>query len=639
MKIVTVIPLQKSSFKEELTYFTSQNIAIGDIVDISIRNKNILGFVISSEEITGNKSDIKSLPFNLKKIQGKKKKSIFLKEFIESTFIIGKYFVSKRNLSISSLIPSIFLEKYEYISKIENNTKEKENIQTNIKSEKLLFQAPLSERIDFYKILIRSSFAEKKSIFIVLPNEHEIEIFYEMLSKGIDDFTFKIHSGLSPKKQIEKFKEILISEHPVLILGTAPFLSIPRKDFGTIIVENENTNSYKMIVRPYFDLRIFAEIYASKINAKFILSDSLLRYESIAKKDIDNFSEVLPLSYKINFEGQIEISEKQKEFKILENNTIKEIQNKITNNENVFIFSLRKGLATMTVCKDCNERVNCEICQSPLVLYISNNNKKRLFICNKCKKGKNPETTCSRCGSWNLVPLGIGTDTVYEEIKKIFPKTKIFKLDKEIAKNTNGAQKIINEFEQENGAILIGTEMATYYIKNKIPLSIIASFDSLWSIPNFKIGEKIIKILTFIISKTKDKLIIQTKNDQDHAIISIINENLISFVREELEDRKNLGYPPYNRFIKISHLGNKNEIEGAKKYLEEIFKEYNIEIFSGFITKIKDKYITNTLIKMPYVKWSLPELTNNASIDENLLNKLLSLPKEFSVKIDPEDII
>ena len=631
MKIVTVIPLQKSSFKDELTYFTSQNIALGDIVDISVRKKNILGFVISSEEIKGNKSDIKNMPFNLKKIQGAKKNSIFLKEFLESTFLIGKYFVSKRNLSISSLIPSVFLEKYDDLSKTKNLTKIKENTSENIKSEKLLFQAPISSRIDFYKILIRSSFAEKKSIFIILPNEHDINIFSEMLSKGIENFTFSIHGNLSPKKQIEKFKEIISSSHPVLILGTAPFLSIPRRDLETIIVENENTNAYKMISRPYFDLRIFAEIYASKINAKLILSDSLLRFESIARKELDNFSEVHPLSYKINFEGKIEIPEKQKEFKILEDSTIKEIQDRISNKENIFIFSLRKGLATMTVCRDCNEIVNCDQCQSPLVLYISNTSKKRLFICNRCRKEKNPETTCSRCGSWNLISLGVGTDTVFEEIKKIFKKTKIFKLDKEIAKNTSGAEKIINEFEKEKGAILIGTEMALYYIKDKIPLSIVASFDSLWSIPNFKMSEKIVKLLTSIISKTKNKLIIQTKNAEDSAILAVKNENLSSFIKEELEDRKNLNYPPFNRFIKISHLGNKDEIENTKKYLEEIF--------SGFIAKIKDKYVTNMLIKLNYEKWSLPELSNNASVDENLLNKLLSLPKDFLVKIDPEDII
>jgi len=181
--------------------------------------------------------------------------------------------------------------------------------------------------------------------------------------------------------------------------------------------------------------------------------------------------------------------------------------------------------------------------------------------------------------------------------------------------------------------------MAFFYLKEKIPLSIIASFDSLWSIPNFKMGEKIIQLIISIAAQTRDKLIIQTKNESDPAILALKTENLSSFIHEELEDRKKLDYPPFKRFIKITYLGDKNETKNAKKFLEKTFKEYNPEIFSGFIAKIKDKYVTNMLIKIKREKWSLPELSANSSIDQNLSEKLLSLPPVFSVNVDPEDII
>jgi primosomal protein N' (replication factor Y) len=209
----------------------------------------------------------------------------------------------------------------------------------------------------------------------------------------------------------------------------------------------------------------------------------------------------------------------------------------------------------------------CEKCSAPLVLYLSRDGKKRMFSCNRCKKEMSSETMCSNCKGWNLMPMGVGTDTVFEEVKKHFPETKIFKLDKESAKTNTGAEKIVKEFEENRGAILIGTEMTFFYLKNKIPLSIIASFDSLWSIPNFRMSERIIQLIISMISKTDKKLIIQTKNDKDRAIVALINENLLFFIREELEDRKKLGYPPYMRFIKIIHLGNKEESIEAKRIL------------------------------------------------------------------------
>ncbi len=262
-----------------------------------------------------------------------------------------------------------------------------------------------------------------------------------------------------------------------------------------------------------------------------------------------------------------------------------------------------------------------------------------MFLCNRCKEEKEGDTACASCGSWNLIPLGIGTDTVYEEVRKLFPKTSIFRLDKESAKTAAGAKKTIKEFSENKGAMLIGTEMTFFYLKEKVALSVVASFDSLWSIPNFKMSEKIIQIILSTIGLTEEELLIQTKNDEDVIIQSIKSGNLMPFVREELEDRKKLDYPPFKRFIKITHTGDKEETRAARKVMEEMFKEYYPEIFSGFVSRIKGKYITNALIKLETNKWSLSELSNGSSIDENLLIKLLSLPPSFEIFVDPEDLL
>ncbi|MDP1729264.1 MAG: hypothetical protein Q8L27_03620, partial [archaeon] len=303
MKIVTVIPLKRGILKEELTYFSAQKIPIGSIVSVPVRNKKILGLVILIEDVSKIKSNIKNMDFNLKKIIEIKKQSIFKKEFIESAQLTSKYFLSKINVGINSLLPTVLKDKYDEIA----NLVKKNNLTLppllpgeglgevkKIKSEKLLFQAKLEDRISFYKTLIRESFAKKKSIFFVLPTEHDIKIFSELLSIGIENFFITLYGNQSRKKQLENIKKIIENTHPVIIVGTAPFLSIPRWDFETIILEHESSNAYRMISPPHFDLKIFAEIYASKINAKFIMADSLLAFETIARKETDNFGEVYP---------------------------------------------------------------------------------------------------------------------------------------------------------------------------------------------------------------------------------------------------------------------------------------------------------------------------------------------------------
>jgi primosomal protein N' len=649
MKIVTVVPLKKGAWKEDLTYFSAKDVPDGSIVTIPFRNKKVLGLVTGVENAGHAKSSIKSMSFNLKKIINVKEHLVFRKEYLDSIIETSKYFVSNKNNGITTLIPAVFRENYDKLVDMGVKLPLPSLVPKSLKPEKILFQAPFDERISSYKTLIRGSFAQKKSVFIVLPTQFDIDKFTNQLSKGIEQFTFSIHSGINSKKNLITCEKILVSAHPVLVLGTSPYLSIPRQDIETIIFEHESSSAYRMIAKPHFDLRTFVEIYASKINAKFILADEILHFETIGRKDIDNLSSLHPLSFRINFDGEIIISGKEparaggEKFKILSDETIREIQNAIAKKKSVFIFSLRKGLATMTMCKDCGDILSCERCGAPLVLYLSHQGKKRMFVCNKCMENKDGDIACASCKSWNLMPLGVGIDTVYEEIEKLFSKNKdkikIFKLDKESTINTKNAEKILKEFNDNPGSVLIGTEMAFFYLKEKVPLSVVASFDSLWSIPNYKMSEKIIQIILSLINNTDEKLIIQTKNENDEIIKAIKTGNLLSFVREELEARKKLEYPPYKRFIKITHLGDKEQTTKAKKILGEIFQEYSPLIFSGFVARLKDKYVTNALIKINPKKWSIPEISTGSSLDENLLAKLLSLPPTFNIFVDPEDLL
>ncbi len=647
MKIVTVIPFKDIPNREDLTYFSSKDVKNGDIVSVPIRGKATLGIVIETKDVDDVKSDVKSMPFNLKKVEDVKEKSIFSDKLIDSIHKTGEYFVVSKSKVSEIIIPAIVKNNYDKISPFYKEIPKGEEKETNIKLEKLLLQSNFLDRISIYKTLIRGSFAEKKSVYIVLPGENDIENFYKELSKGIENFTITIHSGISPKKTLEKIKDIMTKDHPLLIIGTAPFLSIPRNDLGVIILEQESSNFYKTIKKPYLDLRTFVEIFSTKIKAKLIFGDTLLRFETIGRKETEGLNELYPMSFRTNFREEIIISgrereENEKEFRIFNNQALEEISKSIERRERIFIFSLRKGLATQTVCRDCGEIITCDKCLVPLVLYLSKDKKKRMFACNKCGDEKSSDLNCGRCGGWNLFPLGIGTDTVIQEINKYFKKdlgVKIFKIDRESIKTEKELKSILSDFEQKGPSILVGTEMALMYMKEKVDLSVISSFDSLWNIPNFRMSEKIIKLLLGLISKTEKKIIIQTKNHKDPILKSLLEENFSNFVRNELEERKTLHYPPFYRFIKVSFVGDKKNTEKARTVLKEIFEEYNPEIFSGFISKQKEEYVTNALIRIESRKWCLKELSSTGIIDEDLKNKLSLLPSEFTIGIDPEDLL
>ncbi|MEJ0002166.1 MAG: hypothetical protein WDN09_03275 [bacterium] len=476
MRIVTIIPLQKGAFIEDLTYFTAKDIGPGEIVSVPLRAKKILGLVVSSDEVSDTKGDIKTMSFDLKKVDDTLGSSAFRPEYLQSAMDCAEYFASKKNDAITALLPQVLRENYDKVAANKNQSLITRNLREGfkeIRAEKLLLQLPLEERISMYKTLIRESFAVKKSIFIVLPNDREVKLFFGQLSRGIENFAFALHPGLPAKKLLEQYGKIMADAHPVLIVGTAQFLAVSRYDIGTIILENESSSGYRMLSRPHFDLRFFAEAFAGSIGARFVLADTMLRFDTVARKETDGLSEMRPLSYRLSFEGGIEISEREKKFAVLTEKNAADIEETIARGKNVFIFSLRKGLATMTVCRDCNEPLMCKNCGAPVVLYLTRDGTKKIFICNRCKTEMESDTICPKCGSWNLMPLGIGTDTVAEAVRKMFPPDKdgaavpVFQLDRETAGTKTGAEKIVKEFEASGGAILVGTEMALIYLARK----------------------------------------------------------------------------------------------------------------------------------------------------------------------------
>lgn len=642
MNILTVIPLKKTSFKEELSYFSLSKIAIGSIVRVKLRNQNILALVIDSKNASHIKGEVKKLDFKIKKIEEIKEISFFKNTYIEAILKTSEYFVSNKSFVASYLIPNIIKENYDEITKIYKSKIENNNI-NNLKSEKLLFQTNTRERIDYYKTLIRSNFANKKSIFIVLPTENDVIYFEENLKKGIDDFVISLYSSLPNKKLLERIKKIGIEDHPILILATAPYLLLPRNDIDTIILEKENSNSYNTVANPYIDLRVFVESYAFLNNTKLILASDLLRFETLAKKEFEHINEVKNLSYRIFDNLEIEIKPRIKQedgiFKIFNESTIKEIKDAISKNKKVFIFSLRKGLATYTVCRNCYEEIVCDHCSMPLVLYKSNKTEKRIFACNKCKAEKDPLIKCSNCGSWDLVPLGIGSSTIYEELKEHIDKNQILILDKEHIKNNKEALNLISDFENGNHNILIGTEMAFNYNFKNVDLSVIASFDTLFTIPNYKISEKILNIILNTINKTENKLIIETKNENNELLREIKNRNLLDFIRLELKLRKDFDYPPYKRFIKITKTSTKEEILKIKESLVNYFNNYNPISFSGYVKDKNNKYILNILIKLNRSEWPEPYLDKSLNKNQDLSHKLNSLPRDFNISIDPTDLV
>ena len=648
MYIVTVIPLTKSVQKDYLTYFTAENIGLGSIVSVPVRLKFIDALVVAIDDIRDVRGDIRGADFELKKVEKVKGQAPFDENFFQACELMKEYTASTTGQIIDVLLPQVLVNNIKDLEKLGTTLVKND---TGLKQEKLIFQALLPDRISWYRTLIREAFAKKQSVFICVPTRYDIEQFKNAFTKGIEQYVYAFHSELAKKNLLSSYNKCITEEHPVLIIGTGMFLSIPRHDIKTVIVEHESSDSYKQFVRPFVDVRTFAELLTSVNRTKLILGDTLLRPETLHRHEIGELGEVAsPLFRLPEVERQLvidmkeEINEKgQKSFAVLSDTVRKMLGYAIEHKESVFLFSVRKGLAPVTVCNDCGHTLLCPDCSTPVVLYgkkqrsANKDEGQRIFMCNKCGRKEATETRCPYCESWNLNPLGIGTDRINEEIRKIFPEASIIQIDKENTPTETEARKAIEIFYKTPGSILIGTEMAFSYLREHITHSAIISLDGLLSIPSFNITQKILHIIEKLHYFTERNLIIQTRNSENLILKHILSGNVLPLYREDLVERKRFGYPPFKRLIKITFSGTARDTEKARGFLDQVLNEYDPQIFSAFVGRVRGEYITNTIIKIDPKIW--PLIKEGGEKDIKLSEALSALPPQFAINVDPEDLL
>lgn len=645
MYIITILPIARAINKSVLTYFSKEDIAPGGIVTVPVRSKNISGIVLTSENASSLKADLKILSYPLKKIHVESRESIFGESFMQTIKESANYFAATAGAVLANTVPKIFFEERF----------EKKELKLKLKNEKRFEEKAIqnddSERIDIYKGIVRESFAKKESVFIACPTEESAKKTLESLKKGIEEYSILMSASLSKNKFKDAVKTINSSEHPMLIVGGLSYLPIFREDTSVIIVEEESSRFWKTQSRPFVDGRFFLKTFAKISKTKIIYSDSLLRVETLYRLregEISEYARVMARGHKSiqtllvdmrnkeksektpveknTISKEEALSKKDTEFKIISNELKEMISYADKHNKSIFLLGVRRGLAPQTVCEDCKETVLCKNCLAPVVLHKRSSG--NLFICHHCGKSRGAEETCQKCGSWRLLPLGIGVERIVEEISKISER-EIIRIDSDTSKTTEAAKKNIEKF-LEKKCILIGTELALNHLPEKTAdYCAVVSFDSLFSLPDFRMEEKIMHLILKAKTVARENFLVQSRNTESSIVEYALSSDLANFAKYEISSREKFNYPPFKTLIKITVSGKKETVADETVKIADLLEKYSPTIFPAFIKTIKGNTVAHILLKLDPKDWP----------DETLREILLSLPPSVAVKVDPESLL
>lgn len=650
-KLVTVLPLDRNI---SLTYFTARNVREGSLVTVPLANARVHAIVTAIENLQMDKDklEIKNASVSFKKITTVHDEIAFTQEFFPAAKQTARFFGLR-----SEEILWFFVHNAPLKAAFENTLKEKETPREKSSSAseeklpvekrrgKFVFQSDEEERYAAYKTLIREEFAAGHSVALCLPTAQEVARATPLISKGIEEFVFTLHGKLGTKKAAAAWSGALKKEHPVAILATPHFMSLPRADISTFIVEKELSPHYR-VGEPPFDMRLFMEYYARALGVRLIFGDTLLSTKALYQREEGKLDEFAPLKFhSLSSAEQTLVSMKKKEeteisprtergvWRAVGDELARLIADAEQTSERFFLLCGRKGLAPLTVCQDCALTVKCVHCGAPLTLHKTEEGNqsvpKRSFSCHKCGTRYPSRDTCDACGSWRLITLGIGTEGVEEELRNRFPLRTVLRFDEEIAGRAREKKKIMDAFADSQHGILVGTGAAVSHIEPRIANVAVVSVDALLSLPDFHAGERLFSSLIDLRSKALRHFFIQTRLPDNPLWKHLLSGDLLNFYRDELAGRKLFRLPPFSVLIKISYTNTEEKAREATTWLARVLEAEKPLVYPSFSETTRGSFTMHALMKIDSNRWP----------DDTMVHKLLELPDDFDVRVDPESIL
>ena len=479
----------------------------------------------------------------------------------------------------------------------------------------VLFQGVTgSGKTEVYIELIAQAIKKGEQVLYLLP---EISLTPQMVQRLQERFGTEVtvyHSKFSVHERTEVWNNILSKDvRAKIIVGTRSALFLPFQNLGLLIVDEEHELSYKQFdPSPRYHARDSAIVLAGIHQAKVLLGSATPSIESSFNRIADKYGWVqLHERY-----GSVELPEivtvdlklahKKKQIKGGFTQTlIKEMEQTLAMGKQIILFQNQRGYAPVMECLDCGHMPHCHQCDVTLTYHQYTDQLK----CHYCGYQIAVPEKCHACGLPNLSTKGMGTQQIQQQVTDLFPEVEVARMDWDTTRGKWAFDKLIHSFASQEVKILVGTQMVVKGLDFKnVHLVGVLNADHLLNFPDFRAHERTYQMLSQVAGRAgrkelRGKVLIQTYQPQHVIIQQVIDGNYEQMLEQQLKDRKEYHYPPYNRLIRI--VVNHTDMETVKKASEWIvnvlLQSYSGQLLGPIfppIARVRNRYRMQILIKI-----------------------------------------
>ncbi len=418
-----------------------------------------------------------------------------------------------------------------------------------------------SGKTEVYLQIIAQVLEHRQSALVLVP---EIGLTPQLTDRFQARFGSKVlvyHSGLSAGERFDTWR-LMVTADPVVVIGTRSAIFAPLPTLGILILDEEHDDSYKQDQpQPCYHARTVATWRSELSQCPLLLGTATPALETYLQS-VEGTIHTLSMPHRVGVEGQrptlptvtlvdmrLELAKGNRS--VLSDYLSDAIDRTTAQNEQCILFVPRRGYSTFVMCRACGHVLLCDHCDVSLTFHQIGTN----LRCHYCGDQRPHPSSCPACGSYLLKHFGSGTQKVVDQLTLRWPHLRILRFDSDATTRKGSHRTLLDQFARGDADILVGTQMLTkgLDVANVTLVGVVAA-DGLLNVADFRATERSFQLLTQVAGRAgrgsvAGQVIIQTYLPDHPTLAAVQTYDFQRFVTQELQNRAESGYPPYQSMI------------------------------------------------------------------------------------------
>jgi primosomal protein N' (replication factor Y) (superfamily II helicase) len=355
-----------------------------------------------------------------------------------------------------------------------------------------------------------------------------------------------LHSALTDAERRDERERIAHGEARVVV-GARSAIFAPMRDVGLICVDEEHDPSYKQESDPRYDARTVAAKRAALEGAAVVYGSATPRPESWAAL------ERLELRERIGAKlPPVKIVDLRREAGYpLSAPLLAELGGIAERGGKAILLLNRRGIAPALHCRACGTTFRCPDCDVSLTLH-----RDQTLRCHHCGHSEPVPSECPSCRSVELARIGAGTQKLERELATRVPELELIRLDADTVAHPEELAEALRRFRDADRAVLLGTQMvAKGHHFSGVELAAVVDADTGLGLPDLRAEERTFQLVTQLAGRSgrdaPGRVLVQTFQPDARPLALAARHDVPRFLADELERRRELGYPPFRHLVRI----------------------------------------------------------------------------------------